>query len=295
MIKAVETCIGDCLECHRNEKRVYILSFYTALLRAAGAFACGRGHIARAHTRAHTHVYAKHPHSCIQGDEAEEDDSAKEDEEIILHVQHPPHPVGTAFLGFLEEHDEWMDEQPDEPPRVVALGGTQGTGSRDWLAHPASPHYRESKNGIFAAVPKDGTNQADAAKAADKFHADFEKLYARASPRRCRAASPPCFAPAGGAALRRAPECAAAAVGGNRRARRSQRHLRCITRCLAYRAQEGEEAEGEEAEVRAAGAHPRAPPSTRAHCGTVRPRTLAWPTRGLVRRACDGALVEYSE
>jgi hypothetical protein len=27
----------------------------------------------------------------------------------------------------------------------------------------------------------------------------------------------------------------------------------------------------------------------------VRPRTLAWPTRGLVRRACDGALVEYSE
>ena len=61
----------------RREKGVHTPSTQP-LLRAARAFACGHGRIARAHTHAHTHshFHARHPHSCIQ-DEA--DAPAKED------------------------------------------------------------------------------------------------------------------------------------------------------------------------------------------------------------------------
>ena len=114
-------------------------------------------------------------------------------------VEHPPHPVwngyGTLRMGH-EGHDEWLARSPDEPARVVASVVDQtNPGSRDWVANPAptSPNYRQSLNGKFAAAPGSGKNHADAAKDADTFHAAFEEKYARASPRPCRAASPPCL------------------------------------------------------------------------------------------------------
>jgi hypothetical protein len=66
-----------------------------------------------------------------------------------------------------------------------------------------------------------------------------------------------------------------------------ERHVRCITRCLAYRAQGGFATEGS-----AAGAHPRAPhAAARTVALCARAHWHCAPARGYVRLACDGARV----
>ena len=173
--------------------------------------------------------------------------------------QFAPHPVQNTFDACRQGpngHDAWMNCSPDEPARVVQNG-------KLGKYFPPTAGPRQSKTGLFAAVPAADTKKAAAAKAAAKVLADFGKKYARASPSAALAVP---FAPDGAVprrvtallVLRRPVErCAvlpsAPPPGGSRRARRSQRHVRCITRCVAYRAQEGY------AEGSAAGAHPRAP------------------------------------
>ena len=160
-------------------------------------------------------------------------------------VQIAPHPVKNTYDACRQGpngHDAWMDRSADEPARLVKdkkLG--------KYFPPPAGPH--QSKTDLFAAVPAADTKKAAAAKAAAKVLADFGKKYARASPSAALAVP---FAPDGAVPRRvaallvlRRPvlRCAvlpsAPPLGGSRRARRSQRHVRCITRCVAYRAQGG--------------------------------------------------------
>ena len=142
-------------------------------------------------------------------------------------VEIDPHPVQNAYEGYrqgVEGHDKWMDRSPDEPAEVVQeVVGVEPVVcpkklGKDFAANTRK--RRQSQIGLFAAVPADGTRKAEAASFAAELVADLEAPYARASPSAARAvpfapdvAAPrrrPACAASARAALRRAPECAAA-------------------------------------------------------------------------------------
>ena len=74
---------------------------------------CGHELIAPAHTRAHTYFHAKHPHSCIQGDEGEEDASAKEHADL-------PHALPSSDAAASEQLKDDEDER-QSPPQVERM------------------------------------------------------------------------------------------------------------------------------------------------------------------------------
>ena len=86
--------------------------------------------VSRAHTRAHTHVHAKRPHSCIQ-DEA--DDSVKEDADL-------PHALPSADAPALEQlkddndSKQATDDNDEAPVRKAFSNGERAAGSQS-LAH----------------------------------------------------------------------------------------------------------------------------------------------------------------
>ena len=86
--------------------------------------------VSRAHTRAHTHVHAKRPHSCIQ-DEA--DDSVKEDADL-------PHALPSADAPALEQLKDDNDktqatDDNDEVPVRRAFSNGERAASSQSLAH----------------------------------------------------------------------------------------------------------------------------------------------------------------
>ena len=195
-----------------------------------------------------------------------------------LAVKHPPHLVSNAYRGFREGHDQWLHRTPDQPaphqPARVPDPSDPPSNpkqSRDWSRTAA----RKSRNDLFAAVPESGKGKAAAAEAAAKDLAGLEKKYARASPSAARAVP---FAPDGAAPRRRPallrrpvlrcavlpsapplePPCATVAA-----ARALHHALRCLP-CA-----------GRLSGRKRRRCKPKRATRTRAHCGTVRPRTLA--------------------
>ena len=155
------------------------------------------------------------------------------------------------------EFADWKPEAPKKwMPTPAENGGDTEAAEHTILEKKKRALERTSGRNGWTATP--GWND----ESAEAIYAEFEARYARASP--CagwsgRRAVP--FAPDRAAS----PPCSRVALlacAGRFRHRGKGR------RCTPTRA------------TRA-----------RAHCGTVRTRTMAWPALGFVRRACDGARV----
>ena len=209
-------------------------------------------------------------------------------------VEIDPHPVQNAYEGYrqgVEGHDKWMDRSPDEPAKVVQeVVGVEPVVcpkklGKDFAANTRK--RRQSQIGLFAAVPADGTSKAEAASFAAELVADLEAEYAPASPSAARAVpfAPDVAVPRRRPALMRRPveRCAVlpsappleppcATVAAARALHHALPCLPCAGRLRGRKRRR---------------CKPKRATRTRAHCGTVRPRTLALCARP---RLCASSL-----